>query len=244
MTITADAASRAVALASRRQRTQRRLPAIAPTIARFAAENQIYIFNVGPWDHHVMMGSWGDYYVPACASDKPYAPAPPIPGIYHEPIPVNEANFQMESIEGGYIADQILGVGKNLSWNTSLVKLGVFKSSTPIPTKEELEEARANLHAEFTRLFEEAELAFAQGPKEFQQVVGDGMKHKLAARELGRADAQWVQSAVVGKRVACPNCGEFSDPHVISCPKCTYIFDLDRYKAEIEPRLAKGRAGR
>ena len=130
--ITADQAAQNVALATRRQRTQRRLPAPAPSIAKVAEENQIYIFNVSPWRFDVMLGSWGTYHVPACEPGQPYACGTPIPGIYHEPIPVNESNFQLESIEGNYVAEQILGIGKNLSGNTSLVRLGVFKSTSKV----------------------------------------------------------------------------------------------------------------
>ena len=237
LTVTAEQAARNVALATRRQRTQRRLPAIAPSVVEFAKQNQIHIFNVGPWEHNVMLGSWGTYQVPACPKGQQYIAAPPIPGIYHEPLPVNESNFQYENIEGSDVADQILGVGKNLAWNTSLVSLGVFRSSHPEPLPEEVETAQALVMEEFVRLFDEAETAYAQGAKEFKDVVGDGTKHKLAARELGRGDAKWMQTASVGRQLACPNCGTFNAPQVISCPQCSYILDLERYKTEIEPRL-------
>ncbi len=238
LTITADQAQKAVALAARKQRTQRRLPAVAPSILQFAKQNQIYIFNVGPWDHDVMLGSWGTYHIPACEKGKPYAEAPPIPGIYHEPIPVNESNFQLEGIEGSYFADQVLGTGKNLAWNTSLVRLGVFRSNNPKPTDDEIMAAMELLSEEYHRLFEEAETAYAQGPKQFEEVVGNGVKHKLAARELGRTDAEWVKAKIAGKRKPCPNCGEYAEPQVISCSKCQYVFDVDRYNKEILPRLA------
>ena len=228
--ITADEAARNVALANRKQRTQRRLPAPAPSIAQFAQDHQIYIFNVGPWEHKVMLGSWGDYTVPACEKGKPYATAKPIPGIYHEPIPVNESNFQLEAIEGTYIADQILGVGRNLAWNTSLVRLGVFRSSNPVPSQEELQSAQAQLHEEYIRLFEEADNAFSKGESAFQDVMGkDGSKHRLAARELGHADVKWMQSANIGRNVACQFCGTFVSPNVIKCPQCQEILDVEAY---------------
>ena len=228
--ISADDAARNVALATRKQRTQRRLPAPAVSIAQFAQEHQIYIFNVGPWEHKVMLGSWGEYTVPACPKGKLYASGTPIPGIYHEPIPVNESNFQLEGIEGTYVADQILGVGRNLSWNTSLVKLGVFRSSNPEPNAEELDLARAQLHGEFIRLFEEADDAYSKGSEAFRDVMGkDGSKHKFAARELGHADVKWMQSANIGKNVACQFCGTFVSPNVIKCPQCQEILDVEAY---------------
>lgn len=239
LSVTADQAAKAVALAQRRQRVQRRLPPVAPSIQAFSNEHQIYIFNVGPWDHHVMLGSWGVYYIPPCESGKAYAGGNPIPGIYHEPIPVNESNFQLEGIEGSYVADQILGVGKNLAWNKSLLQLGVFRSDSATPTRDEIAQAKALLFEEYERLFDEAQTAFAQGPKEFKDLVGDGTKHKLAARELGRADVGWVQNANVGKKIPCMNCGTFVEPQVISCPQCTFILDVERYEKEIAPRLAK-----
>ena len=254
--ITADQVAQNIALATRKQRVQRRLPAPAPSIAQFAKDHQIYIFNVGPWQHTRMLGSWGNYIVPACEPGKPYASGNPIPGIYHEPIPVNEANFQLEGIEGGFVADQILGVGKNMSINTGLVKLGVFKSSNPIPTEDELESAREMLFGEYTRLFEEADLAYAQGDAAFREVVGkDASKHKMAARELGRADVKWMQNTSAGRNVACRFCGTYVSPNVIKCPQCSEILDVDAYakahaaqkKAmaevteETEPRRGPGR---
>ncbi len=238
LTITADQAQKAVALAARKQRQQRRLPAVAPSILAFAKQNQIYIYNVGPWEHKVMMGSWGTYTVPACEKGKAYAMGDPIPGIYHEPIPVNESNFQLEGIEGSYVADQILGVGKNQAYSASRVRLGVFRSTNDKPTEEELMAAMEILSEEYHRLFEEAETAYAQGPRQFEEIVGDGFKHKLAARELGRTDAEWVKAKIAGKRKPCPNCGEYAEPQVISCSKCQYVFDVDRYNKEILPRLA------
>ena len=243
LSVSAEVAARNVALAARHQRTQRRLPPVSPSIQTFAKEHEIYIHNVGPWDHNVMLGSWGKYSIPACPSDKPYVSGDPIPGFYHEPIPVNESNFQLEAIEGSYVADQILGVGKNLAWNTSLVKLGVFQSHNKVPTDAELEAARELLHAEFMRLFEEAETAYAQGPKEFQQVVGDGVKHKLAARELRRGDASWMQNASVGKRKSCPNCGTYAEQQVVSCANCAYVFDLEAFRAMEERMVGSARRG-
>ena len=247
LNVTLEAAEKALSRAIRQQRTQRKLPTVPPSLDAFSKANQVYIFNVGPWDHHVMLGSWGTYYIPKCDESAAFAAARPIPGIYHEPIPVDEGKFELAAIEGTFVAEQILGVGKNIAFQSSLMRLGVFMTKTvsmikgvPVPAKEDLDVAREMLNEEFIRLFEEAELAYAQGPKQFQDMVGDGMKHKLAARRLNRVDVKWMRDAQVGKQMACPNCGTYSEPQVISCHGCRYIFDLDRYKKEIEPRLAKG----
>ena len=232
LSVTADMAARNVALAQRRQRTQRRLPSPPPTVVRFAEENQIYIHNVGPWEHKVMLGSWGTYLVPACPKGQDFISGPSIPGIYHEPIPVNESNFQLESVEGSYVADQIIGVGKNLSPRASLVPKGVFKSTNRIPTEEEKNTAKDLLFKEFKRLFDEADIDYSMGEKKFLEVVGDeGMKHKLAAEMLGRHDARWVQNANLGTRVACRYCGTFIAPGVPMCPQCHQVNDVEAYAA-------------
>lgn len=250
--INAEQVAQIIARETRRTNKGRKVPVLAANLAKFAEQTQIYIFNVGPWDHKVEMGSWGTYHIPACPDDKQFVMGEPIPGVYTEPIPVNESTYQLETIQGDFVADQILGIGRNQSGNTSLVRLGVFKTMAvevikgiATPQREDLDAATSLLMDEYVNLVEEAELAYSAGPTEFKKIVGeDGLKHKLAAKKLGRTDVKWMQQVSAGKRVACPNCGEFADPQVISCSVCTYIFDMARYEKEILPRLAKAGRGK
>ena len=97
---------------------------------------------------------------------------------------------------------------------------------------------------ECQRLFDEADLAYAQGAAAFAEVVGkDGSKHKLAARLLGRQDAEWMKNASAGRNVACPNCGTYVAPNVISCPRCAMILNAERYSREIAPNMPGAVAG-
>ncbi len=71
----------------------RRVPPINPSIQKMIRENTVHVFNVGPWGFRESMGSFGYYFIPACAvgapmeweRDEPIAAAPGVfvPDSWH-----------------------------------------------------------------------------------------------------------------------------------------------------------------
>lgn len=241
MPVTAAQAEASVQAFLKQQRQQRRLPQLPPSLAKFAKDTEVHVFNVGPWEHWVPLGSWGMFYVPKCEDGQPYAKMAAVPGIFCEPIPVDERNFQLEQIEGRYVAEQVLGIGKGLAWQQSRAKLGVFigervGKAGEKPAAEELDAARKVLDETFHELFEEAQAAAAVGRTEEIKIVSE--KHRIAARALGRTDVPWLSYSPEGKRKSCPNCGTKVESTIISCPECTYVFDVAAFKREIQGRMA------
>lgn len=238
--VSAVEAERQVSAFLSRQRAQRRLPQLAPSLQKFAKDTEVHIFNVGPWEHWVPLGSWGMFHIPRCEDGEAFARMDPIPGIFCEPIPVDERNFQLEQIEGRYVAEQVVGIGKGLAWQQSKVKLGVFIGERTgahgaTPTDQEIEAARRVLNDTLLELFDEAQAAAAAGKTEEVKIIGE--KHRIAARLIGRTDVPWLSYAPEGKRKSCPNCGTKSEASVVSCPQCTYVFDLDAF-AKMQDRMA------
>lgn len=65
----------------------RRVPPINPSIQKMIRENTVHVFNVGPWGFRESMGSFGYYFIPACAVGAPMEwerdePIPAAPGVF------------------------------------------------------------------------------------------------------------------------------------------------------------------
>lgn len=50
---------------------QRRIPPINQSIQQMIRENTVHVFNVGPWGYRENMGSFGYFFIPACAVGAP-----------------------------------------------------------------------------------------------------------------------------------------------------------------------------
>lgn len=242
LTVSAAEAARVVEGMMRRQRTQRRLPTLSKIEQDISEKTCVHIYNVGPWEFTRSLGSWGTFHIPKCEDPKTYARMKtPIPGIFTEPIPVSETKFDLEHIEGRYVAEQIVGTGKHLSPKESLLRYGVFIGSNvgpdAKPTDAELTAAFARLKETYLELLKEATLAHNKGPKEAEQVIGDN--HRLAAVKLNRLDVEWLKQYSPEARQNCPMCGTASAQGVVVCPQCRYIFDTKRYE-QMAGRIAKG----
>jgi hypothetical protein len=238
MPLTAEQAELSVQNFIRKQRTQRRLPELPPSMKKFAEDTQVHVYNVGPWDHWVPLGSWGMFYIPKCEIGEQFAAMKPIPGVFTEPIIRDEHNFELAQIEGRYVAEQVVGIGKGLAWDESRQRLGVFIGAAvgpkAEPTREEVAEARGLLHQTYNELFEEAEAAYAS-PIERINVIGSN--HRIAAKALNRTYVKWMQDTSRPQMKNCPNCGTASEGSVVSCPQCTYVFDPEAFR-EMQSRLA------
>lgn len=89
------------------------------------------------------------------------------------------------------------------SGECDLTRQGVFASMNEIPTKEELDKAKARRLAYYKFRFEEANGLLRSDPKKLQEVLG--LDHHMAAEMFGQ-DVDWHR--VTTPKIECPNCGE------------------------------------
>jgi len=229
--ISAREAAQMAAAEQRQMNNGRQIDRMPAVLEQFAETNKIYLYNVGPWSHRREMGSLGAFYIPACEDGKEYSRPLTLPGIVTEPYPVSENQMALHQEDGGYIAEQILGVGKMRRPDESLAPLGVFISTTNPPGKAEIARARAALDGYYRHLVQEADAAWAQGPKMAEETIQPKL-HFLAARRLNLTETEcpWLKNAATAAdRKNCDGCGTPYAVGIILCPQCRYILDPEKF---------------
>lgn len=237
LTITADQAERSAQRMVRSMNQGRRIPKLPESLQRWAEENTIHIFNVGPWRHEIPLGSLGTFLIPKCEKGKPFAAMRALPGIVVEPIPTDERNMELRQEDGRYIAEQIVGYGKHRGKENDLRPYGVFVAAGKKPTPEEVEAARELLHQTYGEMVAEARSAHGQGEKVFVNVYRPGY-HDVAAREMNLLDEAWLTKTNPSNRQKCEGCGTMVERNVMVCPSCKFILDEEKYKKH-QARFAK-----
>lgn len=215
-----------------------------PSLVQKASDaEKVYIFNVGPWAQNVSMGSLGTFHIPACEEGKAHSTALVIDGLVIEYYPLREnvmdALIDEEGSTGWNVAHQIIGVGKQLAPNNSLVKYGLFVSRTNTPSKADLDKARLALHKHCTDLVNDANTSVTEGNS--KDVIRPE-QHFVAARILKKtvAECPWLSREVQqADRAACPGCGTVYTVGIIMCRECEYVLDMDKHKKAVaEGRMA------
>lgn len=231
--ISAQEAQRKASQFAREMNSGRRLADIPDSIRELSEKTQVYIFNVGPWSHTQMMGSFGSVRIPACKEGEPISEPVVIPGIPTEQYPMNEAQMTAMMYDGWNHAHEIIGIGKHLSPNNALTQYGVGVSRQWPPTAEEMEAAHVALRKRLEFLVNEANMAVAQGPKIAEETIRPD-QHFIAARLLKKTSAEcpWMdRSMKAAERIACPFCGEPVETGLPKCRNCHEIIDQAAYDA-------------
>jgi len=223
-------AAPALAETHRRMNT-RSVPPVLAAVEALSKQTQVYIFNVGPWQHIQHMGSLGRYIIPPCPEGKKYSDPLVIPGIVSELYPESEASMKRVDSDGYETALQILGIGAHMAPSNSLKRYGVSVSKQWPPTEAEIKEAWENLKSgELEALIREANSAAATGPQSMEQTINS--RHFEAARLLKKSvgDCPWlVRSTSVAERVECKFCGEPMKANLAKCPNCKEIVNQKLY---------------
>jgi hypothetical protein len=205
-----------------------------PEIFRRAAEaNRVYIFNVGPWSHVRELGSAGTFRIPACPADRDYSDPLVIDGVVNEPYPINEVECKLIQSEGAQLAGQIIGEGPFIAKSSSFVPYGVFVSTTPKPSKEQLAAANAELQKQHLAHIRQANAAFMKDPSNKDGVIQQNW-HFVSAHALKKTKAEcpWLgESLAPAGRDNCPGCGAVHNVGILKCRDCGYILDKPRYDA-------------
>jgi hypothetical protein len=199
-----------------------------------AGRKTFRIFNVGPWPQQINSGSYGDYYVPGCPSDKEYVVAPrTIKGIETEEIIADESRMRNLYSDGKKFAEELVGEGRGRNRAQSLKHYGLFSSENEIPAKEELFEAKTMLHAKCAEIVAEARNLFAQDRKQFSVIVKPA-RHWVAAKVLNLTDETWMLDQKPSSRNKCRYCATMNDEEAVICAKCSKPINLAKYKAMLE----------
>lgn len=235
LAISATEAARQAGAFQRRMNGGRTIPVVLPLLQKISEEKKVYIYNVGPFQYTRHMGSTGTFTIPACADGASVSEPIVIDGIVTEPIPVDEKSMTLLQDEGRYVADQIIGDGKFLRPEDSLVHRGVFVSDTRPPKKADIEAAVAKLRLFLQGKVSEMNDAYAMGPNKRIEVQTN--EHFIAARYLGYTEQQcpWLHNtAAPANRKDCEGCGESYVVGIMKCKSCGYILDEEKYKKNKE----------
>jgi hypothetical protein len=202
------------------------------SIEKLSKETQVYIFNVGPWEHRQWMG-FGRFFVPACEEGKAHSDPLIIPGIFSHLYPNDEKSMRRIDEDGFHVAQQIVGIGAHLSPSNALTRYGVAICRQWPPTKKEVADAFEALRVgELNTLIAEANTAMAQGPTAVEQTIRE--RHYQAARLLKKTTAEcpWLvrSAANTSHNVDCKFCGEPIKPNLAKCPNCKEIVNKDLYE--------------
>jgi len=213
----------------------RTIAKVPKAIMDLSERTQAYIFSVGPWSQMQHMGSLGRYFIPACKEGEKYSKPVIIPGLTIEHYPMKEGTLDLlmdEKSTGMDTAMQILQVGKFQLPGNSLLKYGCTVSECWPPKQETIDKANALLDEHCKALVEEARMAYAKGPNEWQATRSD--RHFYAARRLGcnPAEDQWMAGSVAVNptRIACPFCGAPTDSKYPKCTNCKEVINQAAYK--------------
>ena len=230
-------------LDNQRKMGQASLPHTPKLMNDLTGKGVFRVCNVGPWPYHVERGpiylDIPGYTASADVDKIGCAMGAPMPAVRQEAKIIGGGGEV--PLEYGYIFDdgrqvalEMIGVGFGLPRHASLVQYGVFVPQGPLPTKEEISEARGQLQAYAERLVDEARTAFDKGRDEWYRTRSD--RHLWAGRLMGIQE-KWCSEDHAEQSVRCDMCGKFNPANIAKC-QCGNIIDFDLY-AKIEQRQAE-----
>lgn len=210
----------------------REVPPVLEIIEQLSKEKQVYIFNVGPWNHMQYVGA-GAFNIPACPEGKAYSEPVILPGIFGHLYPNDEKTMRRIDEDGWKVAQDILGIGPGLSPRNSLTRYGVSACKQWPPSKSEVAQAwEALRQGEFADIIKEANSAAAQGEKAMEQTINE--RHFQVARILKKTKAEcpWTERATANtsNNVDCKFCGDPIKPNLAKCPNCKEIINKELYE--------------
>lgn len=232
------------------QPVRRNIPPIPGHILSLMESDKVYIFNVGPWEHVVRLGSLGTFTVPKCEDgedvSKPLEYRAGQPGL---PAVLPECNYQGDNTwswsfdtTGRRVAQNILGHAGFSHSSNDLTKYGVFIAAGSVPTESEINAAREKLYALYDERVRQADQAFEINGG-MEMVNGTSVStitkdHVQACKALG-LEREWAK---VNKRmVPCPACDESVKPGAAICQHCDAILDEEKARKFFPHKFGKTR---
>lgn len=233
------------------RKTSHNLPQIPAPMKAVMDHGRSYIFNVGPWQHSVSMGSMGAFIIPACPEGADVSPTlkfrgeDGIPSIIPETVVDAVEGFSVTykwdfTTEGARVAKNVVGLTGFAHASADLTRLGVFLTLNTVPTEAEIAAAREKLEATYDSRVREADQKFeVNGGQETGDngvsYPGITKDHIQACNALG-LDRPWARRNA--KMIPCLGCGQPVSPAAVRCPHsgCGAILDEVRAR-QLFPHL-------
>jgi hypothetical protein len=199
----------------------------------------IHIFNVGPFTHTIPCGSIGTFYIPGCVADKNGVKPEyvemitPLYELQDEIYPKTK-NGEAKRLyeEGRKMAVEILGEGRNQDRKQSRRRVGVFIAAGDSPTKKELHDANAELHAYASEQILYMDALWDRDRKLAYDVYRPET-FGACARVLGLTGKEkgWLAQGEPANKVKCEGCHTPIDPEAPICFNCKSPANIEAYRA-------------
>ena len=205
-----------------------------------AKKRKVHIWNVGPFPHTVPTGSTGVFFIPACPEDKPYIEMQtPLYEVVDEIYPkTKNADAKRLYDEGRRFAIDILGEGKNQNKKQSLRRVGVFISKGDVPTKKEVDDAKAECYVYCSEQVAVMDATWDRDRKLAYDMYR-AESFGACARFLGLSgkEKMWLAQGAPTTQTKCPFCGEAVEPTAPKCRNCHEIINPQAY-SDLKAKMA------
>jgi hypothetical protein len=202
-------------------------------------EQRVRIFNVGPFPHTIPCGSIGTFFIPACPEDKEYVEMlTPLHVLEDEIYPgFRDREPKRLREEGRQMAIEVLGEGSHQNRRHSRRKVGVFIAEGEVPTKKELHDAKAQLHA-----YASEQILFMDSMWDRDRKLAYDIYRPetfgACARVLGLTGKEkgWLAQGEPSNKIKCEACHMSVDPDAPLCYNCKSPVNMTAY-AEYRRKL-------
>lgn len=209
-----------------------RVAPIPKRVAKFAAENPVTICNVSPYSFRYEHPIVGILTIPACKPGEEYA-CVRIPGIIYSGLRLEMKGVEMRPDDGRMFALDVLGLGRGMKAQESLVQVGVFVAANNTfsfknpeawgedgecadePTVNELRAAQKRFLEYDQNLIDQGDRHWNEGPT---QATAQHMGHQNISSQMREACTRRGQSRPwnqeIQQMVTCPGCEERIRPGI------------------------------
>lgn len=228
---------------ARRTKRNRIDDGIAPELEEVAEsmKKRVRIFNVGPFAHPRPCGSAGIFYIPACPEDQEYIEMiTPLYRTQKEIYPKTRHNGPKALYDSGKAyANEILGLGRGQHKSNSLVRVGVFVAAGDVPTKKELDDAKAQIYAYASEQIALMDKIWDRDRKlAYDMFRPETFGACARVLNLTGKDKPWLAQGAPSDKVKCEWCQEPVDPSAPICANCKNPVNEEAYMAMMAKKEA------
>jgi hypothetical protein len=225
---------------------QRRLSNLDPLTdkqLRDAERDKVYIFNVAPREHRVVVGKM--WTIPACPDGESVSAALVVPGTVftsrQKSVHGLHVDYEWISEDGIDVARDIIGTAPFKDRSENLTRMGVFLSMSPVPLEEEVDAATSEWLDRCNEKLNEGDAAYAINAGRVDLGNGRsasniGKDHIEAARILG-VDRPW--STKNAKLELCDECGTGNLATAAFCKQCDNMLNAEAAQRKFPAKYAE-----
>jgi len=224
----------------------RNLPPLTNKQRRDAEIDKVYIFNAGPREHRTdICGK--RWTIPGCPEGQDVSEALVIPGAFYftdvAKVHGMEVDYKWVTVDGSELAKDIVGTSAFRHESENLTRYGVFMSSEPVATQEEIEAARQQWYDRCDEKVREADQAYSlnngmetlPGGRSISAINKD---HLEAAKVLG-VEEQKAWAKKNPKLMTCDECGTGNLPTAAFCKQCDNMLNAEAAQRKFPAKYAE-----